>query len=345
MNFHFAAYTLTTRYLFKSESYFLRQSGQFDYNYGGVYVKLDYLKVFYAVANNKSFSQTAKELHLSQSTVSLQIKQLEEYWDCQLFERTTKKITLTLAGEIFYKQVGKFITLMNETGNQLQQLKGIVHGNLNIGASLTIGEYVLPYTLAKFHHLYPKVDLSLKLDNSHEIIKKLINHEINLGFIESTISYPAFKQVPFSEDELVILSSPGQFSNTPEITIDDLLSLPFIIREQGSGTRQVMEKALHNNKIDPEALKVVMELEHTESIKSAVEAGLGISIISKSAVKKELKLKSLQQLKVEGLSLTRQFYMVYQEDSLKQTSKKLIEHILQHHCDSILENKQVEILS
>lgn len=291
-------------------------------------MKLDYLKVFHVVANNKSFSKTARELHLAQSTVSLQIKQLEEYWDCQLFDRTTKKITLTSAGEILYNQVDKFTALINETEQALQQLKGIVDGDLKIGASLTIGEYFLPYTIATFHKLYPNINLSIEIDNSTEIIKKLENRDINIGFIESSISYQAFKQIPFIKDELTILCSPSLISSiSEEITIEELLSLPFIMREAGSGTRQVIEEALRKNNIDPRQLNVVMEFEHIESIKSAVEAGLGISILSKSAVRKELQLNILHEIQIKELDLYRNFYIVYQEDLLQKTSEKLIEHL------------------
>lgn len=308
-------------------------------------MNLDHLKVFYVAANNKSFSQTARDLHLSQSSVSLQIKQLEELWDCQLFERTTKKISLTLAGEILYRKVGTLIALMNETENELQQLKGTVHGDLKLGSSLTIGEYILPFVLAEFNQLYPKVNMHLKLYNSEQIVEKLLNHEINLGFIESTLAYPSFKQVPFATDELILLSSPNQqFSNSPTITVEELMTMPFIIREKGSGTRQVIEDILRKNKINTDKLKVVMELEHTEAIKSAVEAGLGIAIISKSAVKKELKLNTLKQMKIEGISLHRNFYMVYQEDSLKQTSLKFIEYMQKTFEDTTQIDKDVSVL-
>ncbi|KXH84062.1 selenium metabolism-associated LysR family transcriptional regulator [Sporosarcina sp. HYO08] len=308
-------------------------------------MNLDHLKVFYVAANNKSFSQTARDLHLSQSSVSLQIKQLEELWDCQLFERTTKKISLTLAGEILYRKVGKLIALMNETENELQQLKGTVHGDLKLGSSLTIGEYILPFALAEFNQLYPKVNMHLKLYNSEQIVEKLLNHEINLGFIESTLAYPSLKQVPFATDELILLSSPNQpCSKSPTITVEDLLTIPFIIREKGSGTRQVIEDILEKNKIHTDELNVVMELEHTEAIKSAVEAGLGIAIISKSAVKKELKLNTLKQLKIEGLSLHRNFYMVYQENSLKQTSLKFIEYIQSHFGDTAEIDQEVSAI-
>src|SRR5690606_25539935 len=112
-------------------------------------------------------------------------KHLEEQWDCQLFERTTKKMSLTPAGEILYGKVNKLLSLMNETKNELMELKGIVHGDLKIGASLTIGEHILPFILADFNQLYPKVNMFLRVLNSEQIVEKLLNHEINLGFIES----------------------------------------------------------------------------------------------------------------------------------------------------------------
>lgn len=291
-------------------------------------MNIDYLKVFYVAANNKSFSQTAKELHLSQSSVSLQIKQLEEKWDCRLFERTTKKMSLTPSGKILYSKVTKLLSLINETSNELQELKGIVHGDLKVGASLTIGEHILPFILAGFNSLYPKVNMFLKVYNSEQIVEKLYNHEINLGFIESMLSYPALKQIPFAKDELIIVAPPLQkYTQSLKITIDELLLMPFINRESGSGTRQVMEDTLRKNHVDPAKLKIIIELEHTEAIKSAVEAGIGISIISKSAVIKELELQTLQQIKIDGLHLYRNFYMIYHEEALQQTSKKLLEFV------------------
>ncbi|WP_053362670.1 selenium metabolism-associated LysR family transcriptional regulator [Bacillus sp. FJAT-27251] len=289
-------------------------------------MNLDYLKVFYVAANNRSFSQTAKDLHLSQSSVSLQIKYLEEKWDCQLFERTTKKISLTPAGEILYKQVKKMLALMNETTNVLQELKEAVHGDLKVGASLTIGEHLLPFILAEFNQLFPLVNIQFNIFNSNQIIEKLKNQEINLGFIESMLSYPHVNQIPFTEDELIVVASIAHHANVPDaINIEQLLNYPFIIREKGSGTRQVMEDALRKNHLDPSTLKIVIELKHTEAIKSAVEAGLGISILSKSAVKKELELKTLRHIEIANVRLLRSFYMVYDHESLQLPSKKLIE--------------------
>ena len=289
-------------------------------------MNLDYLKVFYVAAHNKSFSQTAKDLHLSQSSVSIQIKQLEEQWDCQLFERTTKKMSLTPAGEIVFKQVQKLFSIMNETTNELQELKGVVHGDLQVGASLTIGEHILPFVLAEFNKLYPKVDIRFKVFNSRYIIEKLNNREINLGFIESMLSYPTLKQVPFAEDELIIIAPPNHWLSENEcISIEELLTLPLIMREKGSGTRQVTEDTLRRNHVDPMKLNIVIELEQTEAIKSVVEAGLGVSILSRHAVKKELELQTLKHIVIKEFRFLRSFYMVYNEEALQLPSKKLIE--------------------
>ncbi|KAB7708207.1 LysR family transcriptional regulator [Bacillus aerolatus] len=289
-------------------------------------MNLEYLRLFYAVANNKNFSQTAKELHISQSSVSLQIKHLEDMLQTKLFERTTKKVDLTPAGHILYNKAEKMLFLMSEIQNELQMLKGEVAGKLNIGASLTIGEHVLPFLIAEYKKDYPLVDVRLKMCNSEQIIEKLYKHELNLGFIESMLSYPNLKQVPFQEDELILIaSSRSQIVTNSVLSKKDLTTFPFIIREKGSGTRQVIEDSLRKNEVDPNELKTVLELEHTESIKSAVEADLGISIISKSAVKKELQLGTLKEVKIEDVKLTRHFYMVYFEEALQLTSEKLIE--------------------
>ncbi|KKB38846.1 selenium metabolism-associated LysR family transcriptional regulator [Bacillus thermotolerans] len=292
-------------------------------------MNLEHLRLFYAVANNKNFSQTAKEMHISQSSVSLQVKHLEDVLQAKLFERTTKKVELTPAGEILYEKAGKMLFLMNEIQNELQALKGEVTGRLNIGASLTIGEHVLPFLIAKYKKAYPLVDVRLKMCNSEQIIEKLYKHELNLGFIESMLSYPNIKQLPFQEDELILVASMhSKIVEEGDLPKEALVSLPFIIREKGSGTRQVMEDCLRRNGVNPDQLNTTLELEHTESIKGAVEADLGVSIISRSAVKKELQLGTLREVKVEGVRLGRQFYMVYFEGALQLTSEKLIDFIM-----------------
>lgn len=298
-------------------------------------MNLEHLKVFYTAAMKKNFSETAKILHLSQPTVSIQIKQLEMSLNVKLFERTTKKIELTPSGELLFKYASKIFPLINQTEKEIALLSESIHGDLKIGASLTIGEHVIPYLLGEYINKFPKVNIKMKILNSEQIIRKLENKEIDLGFIESTISYPDFTQKPFLEDELVIIASPMYsnilINNNDKISPNDLFSLPIILREPGSGTRQVVEEHLQKNNLNPELLNLILELENTESIKSAVESGVGISIISKSAIKKELELNTLRAITIEGINLSRCFYMVFSHNMLNLPSESFMSLIYKHY--------------
>ncbi len=286
-------------------------------------MNLEHLKVFYTAATKKNFSETAKVLHLSQPSVSLHIKHLEEYLNTTLFDRSTKKMELTHAGTILFSFVEQINQLVNQVEKEISLLSDSIHGNLRLGASLTIGEYLLPYFLGDFIKQYPNVHISLIVNNSKQIIEKLLDGTIDLGFIESAIPRKEFDSLPFLEDELVIISSarhPHPYLAEDIIEPELLFSLPFIAREEGSGTRQVLESILLKHHIEIDQLNIVMELEHTESIKSAVESGLGVAIISKTTIQKELDLGLLKQTRLKGISLKRNFYLIYKKQIMSPAS-------------------------
>ncbi|WP_377349025.1 selenium metabolism-associated LysR family transcriptional regulator [Pontibacillus salicampi] len=295
------------------------------------------LEIFHTAAIKKNFSETAKTLHMSQPSVSMYIQQLEESLNTVLFKRTTKKIYLTPAGELLFQSAEAILNKVHDTRKQLQQLSESIHGNLIIGASLTIGEHILPYLFGAFKQQYPDVTIVLKIYNSEQIIKKLDNGEIHLGFIESMISYPEFVQEPFMEDELVIISSCTKpWTKNEYITPEQLFSIPFIIREKGSGTRQVMEETLKQNQLNPAKLQTILELENTESIKSAVESGMGISILSKAAVQKELTLPSLHQLSIDDITLQRSLYSIYKKHQIPLSGEAFLQFVQEHITDDRL---------
>ncbi|MFZ4451263.1 selenium metabolism-associated LysR family transcriptional regulator [Salibacterium aidingense] len=300
-------------------------------------MNLEHLKAFYILANHQNFSATAKILHLAQPTVSLQIKNLEQALDATLFERTTKSVKLTPSGEILYKYADQIFSLVRQTEKELDMLSETIHGDLNIGASLTIGEHILPYVLGRFRKEFPHIHLNLKVYNSEQIMEHLGNDEIDLGFIESTKSYPDYNQLAFLEDELVVTASASSSSpvnpQKQEIWPEELFDFPIIMRERGSGTRQVVENHLQNHGLDPGKLDVIMELEHTESIKSAVESGLGIMIISKNAIKKELKLGTLRQIPIHGIRLRRFFHAVYKQEKLTLSSESFLSFIQNYYLE------------
>ncbi|MEW9502186.1 selenium metabolism-associated LysR family transcriptional regulator [Jeotgalibacillus marinus] len=298
-------------------------------------MNFEHLNVFYVVAQGKSFSETAKILHLSQPSISIQIQQLENSLNTKLFERTTKRISLTPSGKLLYKHADKILNLIHETKKDIALLSESIHGDLIIGASLTIGGYILPYILGKYKKEFPNVNIILKLDNSDQVMEKLANKEIHLGFVESLKKYPTVQQIPFMEDELVIITPNKRdhllANGSAVITVDELFSLPMIMREQGSGTRQVIEEILLKHHLDPAKLNIILELENTESIKSAVESGMGISIISKAAIKKELQLGLLSEMSIQGIHLKREFSFIYNEETLTLPSESFLSNFQQYY--------------
>jgi DNA-binding transcriptional LysR family regulator len=297
-------------------------------------MNFEHLRVFYTAARKKNFSETAKILHLSQPSVSSQIRRLEESLDTKLFKRTTKKVDLTQEGEILLESAEKILNLISQTEKEITRFSSSIHGDLVIGASVTIGEHVLPYILGNYKKEYPNVNLIMKIDNSEQIIERLQNEEIHLAFVQSVLSYPGFCQDAFLEDELVVITSSDDLhidNRRSTISPDKLFSLPIILRESDSGTRQVIEKQLRKNDLNPSDLNVILELENTESIKSAVESGMGISIISKVAVEKELRLKTLRQLSIQGIDLKRIFYSVYNDQRLTLLSESFLSYIQKNY--------------
>ncbi|RXT07227.1 selenium metabolism-associated LysR family transcriptional regulator [Ammoniphilus sp. CFH 90114] len=312
-------------------------------------MNLDHLKVFYMAAIKKNFSETAKTLHLSQPTVSLQIQQLESVLDTKLFERTTKNIKLTKPGALLFQYAERIIQLEHEAIKEIALLSDSIQGNLHIGASLTIGESILPYIIGKYSKEYQGVSLNLEIFNSTQIIQWLKQHKIDLGFIESPIHDSELVHIPFMEDELVVISSTKDvhplIGDKEVISPEELFALPLILREPGSGTRQVMEESLRKHKLNPSHLNIVLELGNTESIKASVESGMALSIISHSSIQKELLLGTLRKIRIEGITILRYFYAVY--DKHKRNSlveETFLDFLFQTHNPSSFSKSQIEYL-
>lgn len=290
----------------------------------------DRLKTFIAVAEKKSFSEAAKILYVTQPTITSQVKALEEELNTKLFERTTKKVEMTQSAHILLKYVREIVRLTDSAQKEILQNENTVDGNLSIGCSLTIGEYILPEFLRKFIDSYPLVQLSVKIANSSEVVAKLKDQLIDVGLIETPIEDPQIVLEPILEDELILIAAPNYFSaNEVNISLDQLKKLPLIVREEGSGTRAVVDNYLTQSRLSVDDLNIVMELGSTESIKAAVESGLGVSIISKSAIKKEERLKLLKTYPIDDISFYRSFYIASRKDHiLTSTTELFLEELL-----------------
>ncbi|WP_313235966.1 selenium metabolism-associated LysR family transcriptional regulator [Sporosarcina ureae] len=299
------------------------------------------LKTFIAVAEKKSFSDAAKILYVTQPTITSQIKALEEELNTKLFERTTKKVAMTLSAHVLLKYAKEIIRLSDSAQKEILQMENTITGDLSMGCSLTIGEYILPEFLKRFIDSYPLIQMSVKIENSNKIVDNLKDQLIDVGLIETPIEDPQITLEPILEDELILIAAPDYFSNNElNISLDQLKETPLIIREKGSGTRAVVDKYLKQAGLSLNDLNIVMEFGSTEAIKTAVELGLGVSFISKSAIKKELKLKLLKTYSIKNISFYRSFYIAYCKDRVLKSSTELFLDELR----SIIREKEVGTL-
>ncbi len=269
--------------------------------------------VFRAVAEQRSFRKAAEELYLSQPAVSLQIKALEEDLGVQLFDRTGAYISLTEAGRILLGYSQQSSALRAQAEQKIASLSGEHSGHLALGASTTIAQYVLPRLLAEFQREHPRIHPTLISGNTEQIVNAVEKQKIALGFIEGPARSRDVKTEPFLEDELVLIASTAhELAERDSISCAELASSPLLMREHGSGTRNVIEHAFVQQGIKRSSLNIVMELDSTGAIKSAVEAGLGMGFVSRCAIAKDTRLDSgFKIVDVEGLRIRRKFLIAY----------------------------------
>lgn len=269
------------------------------------------LKVFCTVAETKSFSKTSEIIHLTQPAVSLQIQALEEVYETKLFDRSSSTVTLTPAGEVLYKFAKDILSLYANAQKMIGELTGLVKGSISIGASSTIGNYVLPGVITDFKKTHPKIKIHLLVGNTKRVVEMLNSGNIDLGFVEGEVTRQKMVIEKILADELMlIVPAHHPWAKKKEISIGELTKEPVIFREGGSGTRQMIEKYLAMHGLAPQAMRISMVLGSTEAIKEAVENGLGVSIVSRWAVRKEIKYGSLSFLKIKEQKMMREFSLI-----------------------------------
>ncbi|WP_100401136.1 selenium metabolism-associated LysR family transcriptional regulator [Bacillus sp. FJAT-44742] len=279
-------------------------------------MNLEHLKTFISVADKKSFSATARALHLSQPTVTQQIKALEKHLNINLFERSTKQVELTSPAKVLYRYAKEIVKLNDIAEHEIMKMTTNLNGRLEVACSLTIGDNILPKVLGTYKKQFPHVLINIDITNTSHIVDRIKAKEIDLGLIEAPVHESELMVSPFMEDELVLVSSPSFFpQDKSEVSVSELPMLPFILREKGSGTRIVMEKHLYNAGLNPDDINIAFELGSTEAIKASVEAGLGVSILSETAIEKELTIQTLKKHPITGISFTRHFYLIYHRDT------------------------------
>jgi DNA-binding transcriptional LysR family regulator len=292
------------------------------------------LQVFHTVARLLSFTKAAEELHMTQPAVTFQVRQLEEQFNTRLFDRTHNRISLTDAGSRVYDYAEKIFQLYNEMDNSVRELTGDISGVLILGASTTIAEYMLPVLLGDFKAKHPEVTIRLKVANTDGIVAQVENNEIDLGVVEAPVNNKNLIVEECRTDHLVLIVPPGhELANEKNVSIQKIIEYPFICREEGSGTREVMIESMQAAGINPSDMRIAMELGSLEAIKGAVETGMGVSILSKATLIKELKLGTLVAVDTDP-PINRPFSFVHQKQKFKARAMDELLNFARTYCES-----------
>lgn len=277
---------------------------------------LEQLKIFKTIVEEGSFKKAAEKLYVSQPTISLQMQNLEKQLNISLIERNKRKnnLTITQAGQLFLRYGSRINSLCEELYRALQDLNNLQSGQLTIGGSQTTGTYVLPRMIGLFREQYPLISVDLQVDSTRKIVNNISQGLIDLGIVGGEIPKELLSSVqilPYANDELVlIISNFHPLAQKKYILKEDLYNLNYVTLQKNSTTKNVIDKALIQNGIDVQRLKVIMELNSIEAIKNSVEAGLGSAFVSLTAIQKELNLNLLNCIKIEDLKIQRQLLLV-----------------------------------
>ena len=275
------------------------------------------LKVFCTVTETKSFSKASEIIHLTQPAVSLQIQALEEIYETKLFDRSSSVVTLTPAGEILYRYAKEILGLYAQADKDIGEITGLVKGSISIGASTTIGNYLLPSVIADFKANNPKIKIHLLVGNTKRVIELLNAGNLDMGLVESEVTkYKIISEKLISDEMALIVPTAHTLAKKKDVSMLDVVKEPFIFREEGSGTRAVIEKYLNKRGITTQKMNITTVLGSTEAIKESVEHGSGIAIVSKWAVRRELKYGTLKTLKFKEGRMLREFSLVFNKNSI-----------------------------
>ncbi len=284
------------------------------------------LKIFHTVAQVKSFTKAAEILNLTQPAITFQIKNLEEEFSTRFFNRDQNRITLTETGKILCRYAEKILSEYERANIEIAKVTGVLGGEIRIGVASLLGRYLLPKLIGMFKQEYPNIEIIMLVGDSAHLVQKIQEHTVDLIIVSEPYSVKNFVVKPFIDDEIVVIIHPEhKWAMRDLIEVEDFLKEPFIAREPGSGLREVYKNFLSSRNIGLKNLNVVMTLGSSEALKSAVESGIGYTIISNIAVKREIELGVLKQVPVKEMNLRRRFLVVY---PMKEYRKHVIDVFL-----------------
>ena len=289
------------------------------------------LKIFHTVARLLNFTKAGEQLHMTQPAVTFQIRQLEEQFNTRLFDRTHNKVTLTEAGKQVYMYAERILKLYEDMTHSITEMTGEVSGGVTLGASTTIAEYMLPLLIGRFKVKYPDVNISLKESNSEDIIVMVENNVVDLAIVEGSVNNKNLIVDQCRVDQLVVIvPNNHKLANESTLHVKDILEHPFICRESGSGTQEAITNYVEQQS-PGSILNVCFELSSPEAIKGAVEAGMGLSIVSRASIEKELRLGTLTAVELLP-KLERPFSFVRQRYKFKSRAADELLDFAQAFC-------------
>ncbi len=284
------------------------------------------LKIFHTVAQLKSFTKAAQVLNLTQPAITFQIKNLEDHFRTRLFYRDANKISLTPSGRVLYEHVENILDEYENARKEIAKVSGKLRGEIRIGIASLLGKYLLPKLIGHFKTEHSLIDIMMLVGNSGKLMQELKEHALDLVIVSEPISAQHYIVRPFLDDELVvIINSHHKWANRDAIDFNDLLTESFVNREKGSGTGEVFKNFLSTKNISIKSLNTIMTLGSSEAVKSAVESGVAYGIVSKMAVRREIEMGLLKQVKIKDVVLKRKFLIVYPP---KQYNRHLIKTFL-----------------
>jgi DNA-binding transcriptional LysR family regulator len=272
---------------------------------------LQQLRILKAIASEKSFSRAAEILFISQPALSKQIKSLENRLGIILLNRENNTISLTEAGKVFLQYTERILALCEESCRALNDIKSGDRGNLTVGASQTIGTYLMPRVLTLFAQNYPQINIQVQVNSTRIIAKNVVNGEVDIAVVGGDVPEELKKNLAiekFVDDELILIiskSHPFAIKKQKTINKDDLYHLKFITLNSSSTIRKFIDKILIKNNIEPKQFNIIMQLNSIEAIKTAVSLGLGAAFVSSSSIEKEIELKTVEILTIKNIKITR----------------------------------------
>lgn len=287
------------------------------------------LNIFCKVVDLKSFSKAGSVVHLSQPTVSSHIKDLEAHFECRLIDRLAKEAIPTKAGELLYEYARKLIALKEEAETAMAEFHGRLRGRLVVGGSTIPGVYILPRMMGAFVEAYPEVTTAIRIGDTERVIQEIADGFMEVGIVGAKTGLKQIRQEPLVEDELCLIAPADHpWVKTGGVSLAELKTAPFIIREAGSGTLASIEENLAQTSSSIDQFNVIAEMGSTAAVIQGIKGRIGVSILSRMAVAEDIEAGTLSAVAVRGLSMKRHFYLtVHRRKTLSPLSRTFIDFL------------------